>query len=220
MNQPLWDFDGVPQQRRQMLLSPRTFDAVIERIVAEVNNVRYKAERGNQEAKGWWRPVFLFDVEGETFDYFFNSPYGYRGQYFADPVGGQQRNAMLVSALAPKLIANSEATATNADAIRRSLEAAGAKIWIEESQLNPESLELLVQVSVPSWRAAATAARAKFERLEPHTQKELDRIYGVRAPVGKTLKVMGAWVERDGAIRGIVPSKERRGEDIQAFGIS
>ncbi|MES4785395.1 MAG: hypothetical protein C4294_05755 [Nitrospiraceae bacterium] len=51
------------------------------------------------------------------------------------------------------------------------------------------------------------------------TPKEVDRIYDVRAPLGTTLKVMGAWVDRNGELK-VVASKLRRAEEIKAYGLS
>ena len=79
---------------------------------------------------------------------------------------------------------------------------------------------MIVEIRVPDWEIAAKAIRERLNAGDSTlTPKEVDRIFGVRAPVGRTLKVIGAWVGPDGEF-GVVPSKLRRGEDIKAYGLS
>ena len=104
MEEPLWQFKNVPIERCRYLLTPFTFPTLIKQICSEVRDVRYKTERGSIEAKGSWRPVFWFDVAARTFDSFFNSPFGYRGQYLRDQEDGNRQNNLLISALAEHLI--------------------------------------------------------------------------------------------------------------------
>lgn len=164
--------------------------------------------------------MFRFDISCQTFDVFFNSPYGYRGQYLFDPVEGTKKNCQLIAALSDKLLARTSEAAECLAQMRCSLASEHAKVWIEEEQHNPRTPELVVEIRVPEWEAAATAAHKRMRAGDSTlTAKEVDRIYGVRAPVGRTLKVMGAWIGTDGAL-GAVPSKLRRAEEIRAYGVS
>jgi hypothetical protein len=220
VTEPLWDFGDICAERRQSLMAPFDFGGIIEAIRSEARNIRYEKDKGTHEAKGSWRPIFRFDVCEETFDRFFNSPYGYRGQYLADPEEGRKKNSMLVSALIDTLVHSIRGELQLLNQIRLSLASAHAKIWIEEDQHNPKTPDLIVEIRVSDWEAAARAVHGRLAHGDPTlTTKEVDRIFGIRAPVGRTLKVMGAWVAPDGCL-GVVASKLRRAEEIKAYGVS
>jgi len=201
-------------------MTPFHFVDLVGIIKSEVRNIRFKKEPGTHEAKGSWRPIFWFDVVDSTFDRFFNSPYGYRAQYLADPQNGRDKNAILIAALVDILTASVRGDPQFVQRIRLSLGSPHAKIWIEEDQHNPRTPDLIVEIRVREWELAA---KAMHERLNAGdstiTPKEVDRIFGVRAPVGRTLKVMGAWIGPEGELR-VIPSKLRRAEDLQAYGMS
>ena len=71
---PLWDFEGINEARRELLMAPFQFDDLVAVIKSEVRNVRFKKETGSHEAKGSWRPAFWLDVGMSTFDRFFIVP--------------------------------------------------------------------------------------------------------------------------------------------------
>lgn len=216
----LWEFDSISDERRQSLSKPFDFGTLIDRIRSEARSVRYEKDKGTHEAKGSWRPIFRFDVCEETFDRFFNSPYGYRGQYLADPEEGRKNNCLLVSALIDTLAQSISGDHEVLPQIRLSLSSPHAKIWIEEDQHNPRTPDLIIQIRVPEWEAAARAVHERLTRSAPTiTTKEVDRIFGVRAPLGRTLKVMGAWIAPNGSL-STVPSKLRRADEIKAYGVS
>ena len=216
----LFEFCLIDVVRRDLLLAPFDFDSLVDAIQREAQNIRFEKDKGTHEAKGAWRPTFLLDVFESTFDRYFNSPYGYRGQYLSSLEKGLEKNSVLISALIPKLVESIREKHEPIDQIRLSLSTEHAKIWIEEDQHNPRTPELIVQIKGPAWETAAKAVNDRLIRGDfTLTPKEIDRVYGVRAPVGTTLKIMGAWVDADGGIK-LVPSKARRGEDIQAYGIS
>ncbi len=217
---PLWLVERVPPARQALLQQPITFDLLVRRMCAEVRNVRYKREPGTHEAKGSWRPVIRFDVERDSFDQFFNSPYGYRGQFLSAPQTGSTANAHALSIIAVTLVNHANLEPPLAEQAQRSLLSQHAKLWIDEGQHEPATPDLIVQVAVRTWQAAAVAARARLDAHDPTlTPKEIDRIFGVRAPEGVTLKAMGAWVGADGSLI-VVPSKLTRAEDIHAYGVS
>lgn len=217
---PLWIVDNVSEVRRQLLAEPFEFAALIQRMRSEVRHVRHKNDKGTHEAKGSWRPIIWFDVTEDTFDQFFNNPYGYRGQFLIDAAVGREANTQVILALAEVLVQKAPLKPTIAEQVRQSLVSPHAKIWIEEDQHSPKTPELIKQVRVPRWEVAAAAVHDRLARHDPTlTSKEIDRIYGVRAPSGSTLKVMGAWVASDGSLL-VVPSKLRRAEEIKAYGVS
>jgi hypothetical protein len=220
MTEPFWAFDNIPNDRLEYLIVPFDLETLIGRIQSEIRNICYKNDKGKHEAKGLWRPLFRFEVDKETFDRFYNSPHGYRGQFLADIKRGEKVNTTLISSLIDLLTESTKEMPSILERIRTSLESSYAKIWIDEKEDIPRTPDLIIQIRVPKWEAAA---RAVYERLKRGdstiTDKELDRIYGVRAPLGETLKVMGAWISPNGSLH-TVPSKYRRSEDIRDYGFS
>jgi hypothetical protein len=217
---PLWIVENVSEDRRKSLAEPFEFTELLQRLRSEVRNVRYKKEKGSHEAKGSWRPIIWFDVNEQTFDCFFNSPYGYRGQFLLGADAGRDANKQVLHALADTLVQGASLHPPLAEQVQLSLLSPHAKIWIDEDQHCPKNPELIIQISVPEWVAAATTVHKRLAEHDPTlTTKEVDRIYGVRAPSGFTLKVMGAWVGPDGSL-SVVPSKLRRAEEIRAYGVS
>ncbi len=215
---PEWPLGDLSTERRELLTAKFGFCDLIEDIVREMRTVRIEKEKGTHEAKGSWRPVFRLDVSATTFDRFFNSPYGYRAQYLVNPENGRDKNASLLAALVDKLVLSLSQDNQIVDQVRRSLLSPHAKVWIEEDRQNPR--HLVIEIAVPQWVAAAKEAHKKLmDHDSSITQKEVDRIYGVRAPQGTTLKVMGAWVATNGELK-VVASKLRRAEEIRAYGIS
>lgn len=213
-----WQVQGVCSKRQSALCEPFEFESLVQLLQAEACNVNYKKEKGSFEAKGCWRPVFNFEVKEQTFDWFFNSPYGYRGQFLVSASDGREANSQVISALSKTLVrlADKKLSLVDLELVEKSLLSPHAKIWIDEGCYIPSQPELLLEVLVPEWEAAATTMRKRLDQKETLTNKETDRIYGVRAPLGTKLEVKGAWV---GPLE-VVSSKLTRAEDIKAYGIS
>ncbi|MEP7150614.1 MAG: hypothetical protein ABI856_02805 [Nitrospira sp.] len=183
MIRPEWQLVGLSPERRELLTAFFEFDELVEDIAREMRSVRFKKDKGTHEAKGSWRPIFWFDVLGTTFDRFFNSPYGYRAQYLADPESGRDKNASLIASLVDRLVPTVPQKIQIVDQVRRSLIAPHAKVWIEEDQHNPKGPQLVIEIYVAQWVAAAKEAHERLTASDPNiTPKEVDRIFGVRAP--------------------------------------
>jgi hypothetical protein len=183
---PLWDFVSITSERRDKLRVPFEFKSLAQDIRSEAADICYEAEKGIHEAKGCWRPVFRFEVTEQTFDFFFNSPYGYSRQYLVSPQEGQRSNATLVSVLVESLINSFKGDPSLATPIRASLASLYSKIWIDEGQHNPQTPCLIVEVKVPGWVTAAMAIHQRLTHADSSlTDKEVDRIFGVRAPIGR-----------------------------------
>lgn len=220
MDKPIWDFENIGAERRELLIAPFDFDDLVTTIANEARNIRFKKEKGTHEAKGSWRALFWFDVTGTTFDRVFNSPYGYRAQYVIDPLNGREKNAVLIAALIDSLACSVQGDAQLLGRIRLSLASPHAKIWIEEDQHCPRTPELIIEICMSEWVKAAKSIHDRLIASDFNlTTKEVDRIYGVRAPVGPTLKVMGAWIAPNGELE-LASSKLKREEDIRAYGVS
>lgn len=215
-----WSFDGLSSSRIANLLNPVEFSDLAVRLGSEARRVSFKKTRGTHEAKGCWRPEFTLEVSSDAFDLFFNSSYGYRGRFLNSVAEGHAANALALSALSNGFLQGLNEPSSTLDRIATSLASDLAKIWIDEHAHSPSDPVLLVEIRVPPWEAAARAVRARLDAHDPTlSPKEIDRIFGVRAPSGSVLKVMGAWVCPDGS-SFLVSSKQGRGEDIRDFGVS
>lgn len=215
-----WRVVDVADDRQADLQVQFDLDGLAAHIVASVTTVTYGTERGRHEAKGSWRPTFTLEVPTQVFDQFFNNPCGYRGHYLASPDAGTLANLRLLSAIAPRLLAAVPDSTASRQTIEVAVTSPAAKIWIDEDQHDPKTPELRVQVQVSPWVAAATAVHRRLKAADPTiTPKEVDRIFGVRAPKGSKLRVFGAWVGPNGVLP-VVPSKQERALEIHAFGVS
>jgi hypothetical protein len=105
-----WSFANISADRQSNLAEPFEFSALITQTTREIHNARCKKDKGSHEAKGSWRPIVWFDIDRSTFDRFFNSPYGYRGQFLRSAQAGQEANGLLVAALADALGTSSKLT--------------------------------------------------------------------------------------------------------------
>jgi hypothetical protein len=162
-------------------------------------------------------------VQGKTFDLFFNSPWGYRGQYCMGVENGLHRNRQLLDVLKERLLAYAQArtiTDFGIDRIRRALELPTAKVWLfEPGQIDVSDLSLKEEILYSVWIQHAREARAALDANRPPSMAQLNAITGVRAPCGRVLDVKGAWTNDSGR-ELLDPSKARRSENIRDFGFS
>ena len=87
---PNWQYaDSVDTARVQRLLSFSAFSEVVELVAkAQVVDFTWEPFKGTA-LTGRSRASFLLRVSPETYDAFFNSPAGYRGQYALSPSEGE-----------------------------------------------------------------------------------------------------------------------------------
>ena len=156
-------------------------------------------------------------VGRSMFDYFFNSKFGYRGQYYISPNRGDEANAQFLGVIVDLLVESTGETAEQNRLIRQSVFSSHAKIWINEDEHDPQQPNLIVELTVPEWKAAAKAVRRNLDAAKPVTDKEVDRIFGVQAPEGTRIEVKGAWLDRENREHRTA-NKIDRAQDIHDFG--
>ena len=210
-----------------MLLASPRFDAITNRVFDEMEITGFDVVPGKIGAvKGCTRPEFSLVVSPDTFDLFFNSPCGYRGQYHKSRKVGEHANATLISRMANRLIAYANGRTTkhgmDVEAMRQSLAAGSAKIWIDEqgarSQRGGDITELKADLEVEPWRSTANAyvaAPAKY----PDPDREIKAVDGVKAPEGAILEVKGAFIDQDGQER-VAEDKKDRSLQIHLYGFT
>ena len=86
-----WSYsERVSPKRQAMLYAATSFQSIIDRVLDEMRITSSDFPPGEIGAvKGCTRPEFSLVVCPDTFDLFFNSPQGYRGQYHKSAKAGQ-----------------------------------------------------------------------------------------------------------------------------------
>lgn len=234
MTEPSWTFsaEAVSPNRLRYLTQPITFDEIIRRIFNEMQITRYIIDPAkhnkNLVALGCRRPVFKIKVSSQTYDIFFNSPWGYRAQFYQDADDGRAKNKLLIEAILEKLLTYAEKSSTLDDLgkqlspkqLLKSLLHHSAKIWIDEYCFDCR-FQLLEEILNPRWLEIARTVHQEMERSRKEETNAYEKraIWGVRAPVGATLEVKGAWLDL-GDNETESDDKKRRHLDIHDFGFS
>jgi hypothetical protein len=218
-----WQFaSNFDTRRRVALESVANFGEVIERVLANAIVVNFNVCRGKVGLlRQCCRPEFELTASPETVDLFFNSPAGYRAQYLTDPDEGQKQNARLISALASRLIAYTEAHPANlhmaTHSVRLALSACSAKVWLPESSV-VFNHELIEEITVPRWRLNALAA---LDALRNHTRPDPEQqekaIWGLRASRACSIEVKGTFLSSENE-EVVSSDKINRRLDIHQFG--
>ena len=216
-----WAFGKrISLDRRNRLTRIADFDEVISAILKQAEVTGYVVEWGGKSIlQGCRRSELQIVVSLETCDAFFNSPRGYRAQYYIAPNLGASQNSTLIQLLLPRLLkyaqGNPDPKMTLED-VKKSLLLPQSKIWIKEE--NDEALygnELTVDLIVERW---VTHAQIAWNESSFNEQRH-KAVRGVLAPIHTVLEIKGGWVAGDGNER-IDPEKIRRAEDISEYGFS
>jgi hypothetical protein len=203
-----WKYtDRVSTARRELLARPGSFEQLVQLVTEDAEVVLVRAKRGQDPGlTECVQPIFVLQLRN-CGDALFNGPFGYRAQYWKAAECGLAANALLVGALAAKLMAAAEkspvAELAHID-VNASLTAASAKIWIQETGalLASSARDLAVE----RWVSKADSG-AQFAVL------------GLSAPVASTFEVKGALISPEG--HEVVPRRKiRRHHDIFEFGFS
>jgi len=198
---------GVPIERQTALSTSASFVELVAIAKAEICKIRVRVAPGcDPGLTDCLQPVFSFELPSVG-DRLFNGRYGYRAQYWIDPLDGLKANASLIAALTPSLLAvtdqSADANLSKID-VCASLRAMSAKFWIQEIPsllANPT-----VDLNVERWRAEAQRG------------VQLAR-WGLSAPEVTRFDVKGALMDAHG--HEVVPSRKiGRHNDIHHYGFS
>ncbi|QQE87916.1 hypothetical protein [Azotobacter chroococcum] len=138
MNTLDWDYVGrATFDRRTRMQNPPPFSRIIDQLKDEMNLVCFHREQKSSD-QSYSRAVFCATVEPALFDLFFNSPTGYRGEFFISPERGVAANRLLLQELSPKLIQFAAIQDTGIDQawLLESLSKLSAKAWLAEESLS------------------------------------------------------------------------------------
>ena len=211
----LWDFkSALSQERRDRLRSVRSFDEIVDRIVAGTVDSFTAEERRRSPCQGCRRAFFTIRVSESDYDAFFNSPVGYRAQYCMSIARGEEQNRRLIEAVTPMCLQFATGTSEHGfpiEMVGASLGCTDAKAWIPERDRLDVSE---VQIDYGPWLAKALAATEGGPRDQAaRSNAEV----GVLAPIGSHLEVKGGWLTAGGS-EWRDPCKAQRGEEIRDYG--
>ena len=200
---PDWQYaNSFDIARAQRLLSLSAFSEVIE-LIAKAQVVEFTWEPfTGATLTGCSRASFLLRVSLTTYDAFFNSPAGYRGQYALSVSEGEAANRRLLTGLEPRLL--SFVTSRNElfpSSVSASLRAAEAKVWIYEPEVESQLGEEHPAILYTPWADSSETG------------------VGLLAPMGTSLEVKGGWLDRQGQERRN-PVKANRSNEIHELGYS
>jgi hypothetical protein len=213
-----WTFTGLPPERAARLSEPFAFSTLVDELRTAA--ITCKRETGRmKETSGRWRPSFSLHVSGSTFDRFYNSPFGYRGQFWQSAELGIRQNRFLLDGLLGALVraideSNDRELIGRRASIVSSLQHPAAKVWIASE---PQALDFVVEIAAERWVAAAANAWERYESGALLANDVIDRIAGVRAPEATVLEVKGAWINRDGEPVGASSGKDPRDRAQQIY---
>jgi len=199
-------FESISKSRRIALERYTSFNELIPDVAEDLRVIRAVAEPGRDPGlTACLQPVFYVELSS-TGDALFNSPIGYRAQYWTDPWQGLTCNALLLSALTPKLMAavdvQDQPDLGKID-ICASLDAVSAKIWISEA---PSIISGHRDLNVEPW---VTEAARGVELA----------VLGLAAPQVSRFEVKGGLLDAFGHEH--VPSRKvRRHYDIHHYGFA
>ena len=197
----------VDANRQAALASPASFEELVAFAKEEIVQIRWRVQPGRDPGlTHCLQPVFSFELPAAG-DRLFNGPHGYRAQYWRSPSQGLRANAMLLTALAPQLLAAIDPEAVPNVAkidVCLSLKATSAKFWIQEIPsllVNPTA-----DLGVEPWRSEAQRG------------VQLAR-WGLSAPEVTRFDIKGALIDPNG--NEVVPSRKiGRHYDIHHYGFS
>lgn len=216
-----WGFGRrISPDRKNRLVRITDFGEVTAAILKEAEVTGYTVGWGCKSIlQGCKRAELAISVSCETCDVFFNSPAGYRAQYYIAPSLGIRQNSSLIQSLLPRLLdyvqRHPQPQMTFEEA-KSSLLLSQSKIWIQEE--NDDALfgsELTVDLTVDRW---VTQAKIAWNESSANEQRH-KAVRGVLAPIHTVLEIKGGWIAGDGNQR-VDPEKIRRAEDISEYGFS
>lgn len=189
-------------ERIDRLRKWKHFDEIIHSLLsASVESFWWELFREDR-LKGCHRASYTLSVAPYIYDAFFSAPIGYRAQYALSASNGCAANRKLLDALKSKLLnARSKGTDIDKTLVSTSLEGVQAKIWVDETEVDVELSDPVAAIMYEPWERASLDGQ------------------GLRAPVGRTLEVKGAWVDGRGYERSD-PRKARRNSQISEVGFS
>lgn len=207
-----WVIAGsIGSGRISRLRHAENFEAVVLRIMrgARVERLRREPAREDHSA---FRLIVYIRVKAQILDQFFNSPVGYRAQYFASCILGERANRFVINELFSKvLVEGKRGKGLKEDFIRESLKHRACKVWLHQGRWLRQAKREDRVLLVPRWQAECVSgdkARQKLAR------------WGSLAPAHETqLLVKGGFVGSNSRVN-IHKSPMTRSRELHELGFT
>lgn len=187
---------------RRVYLHLKPFFTTIELVQAAVTISFSWEPFRNGHLKGCRRAKFLLVVPVDIYDYFFNSPHGYRAQYAIAPINGEAANRAVIASLESSLETFAQTAPETAQLpLITSLRGTDAKIWICEPEVETQLGKGKPEIRYAPWETLTETG------------------VGLLAPLGTKLEIKGGWLDEQGLERRD-PTKATRSIDIHLTGFS
>jgi hypothetical protein len=211
MSAQRWTFDQVDATRRARLEDRFDFNELVRKLnTCDILAVELESLDRNQSLPSYFRLAYCMQVGEEFFDKFFNSEWGYRGQYFHSAVQGLAGNKQVLQELLPRLLSRMsdaraksfELTATHRQWLSKhsetSLRANSAKLWLCE-----RASGTIISEEFGEWGATSPDTQQKEGRLGRIQNglwgtSELRQDNGGLAPTLSKLAIKGAFIDYAG----------------------
>jgi len=184
----------------------------IARSIATTMRVQCSHVDPCDEADGFKRFVACVVVERTLFDLYFNSYNGYRGWYFRSPTQGLRMNAVLLQLLAQRLMDFQRHEDMPPELVSTSLLAFSAKSW-------PAEVGKGFCLSCEGDWSAPTDDAPEILNGRWEVATAPNSRFGRKAPFLGRLRIMGAFVNRDGQ-EYVAKRKLNRAQEIHDVGWS
>jgi hypothetical protein len=198
-----WTYaESLGHARIQKLLAETSFWDIAGRVRGEMSLLCFHLQPCD-DLCGFVRPVFCARIGGDLFDSFFNSPVGYRGQFYISADAGIDANQHLIGTLAPSMIQWAQVNAPGHDASfsLAGLTAHSAKVWLAEQTLE------LCEKCKGEWSHpqddTPEIINDRWERADSSNAKK-----GRKAPRHSKLRIFGAFLSGYGD--EFIPARKRR----------
>ena len=226
-----WQYTkNISPERIAYLDKEINFNDVINDIRREMVIIDYNIEE-SKCFNNCIRHGFILSITPKTYDIFFNSKYGYRGQYFLGMKEGKKANRNLIDALKDELIKYTKQNPRNVSENQRvenSLNMESAKIWIDQasSDLNEKQYKDITPdsgIDNRVWHEFALKVAGDNKKHKSSRHKNYSRrfkaVLGLRTPVGVKLEIKGAFLDSEGN-EVIGKGKYSRAKQIRYYGFS
>jgi hypothetical protein len=193
----------VPDSRQAYLLSASSFSTIADDLCLHFEAKDADIEKANVGAElcanGCRRPRLKLiarrrnEYTDQILDTFFNSPVGYRAQFYVSPSNGDDASRELFKRLVAGPLAQLCVTGIedfSGNIVEKALLAPTAKVWIPKPSW-PED-EPPREIEAPKWIAAQNG-----EIPLPPNCRSWAPYWGTAAPIPNFLEIMGAWLDRD-----------------------
>lgn len=227
-----WKYtQSISPERITYLSRSVGFDKVIADIRREMVITDYHVEE-SECFKNCIRHDFILSITPKTFDIFFNSEYGYRGQYFLGMNQGKKANRELICSLKDDLIKYAKKSQCNINistnqSVENSLSMGSAKIWIHQasSNLNEKQYKSITDLDICNqvWHKFALKVEDDNKKHKSCRHKNYSRrlkaVLGLRAPIGVKLEIKGVFLDVEGN-EVIGKGKFSRAKQMRYYGFS